>query len=312
MREIVGRLAMHAARTYIRHAPTPTGKARLFDRVSWRPHHGHGRTVDGVEMHLDTASTVDRHIWYFGLWEPAQTEWLRRSLGPGDGFVDVGAHSGYYSLLASRLVEGGGRVTAIEASPSICDLLRRNVEANEAANVRVLHMAAAREAGELAVYRHPDPGRSRTSARFGMAPEATVPARPLSDVLTRDEWRHVRLVKIDVEGAEPGVIAGMEPLLYEAREDLEVLLEFTPAICDLSGDSAGELLDIMERHGFHAYRLAQGIHTGDYLSAGECIAPRVRPDIGAKRQMDLVFSRRDARELRPVRSVGRGAWYAER
>ncbi|MFI6803884.1 hypothetical protein ACIBO6_02520 [Streptomyces luteogriseus] len=42
---------------------------------------------------------------------------MRARLAPGDTVVDAGAHTGYFTVLASRLVGPAGRVVAIESSP---------------------------------------------------------------------------------------------------------------------------------------------------------------------------------------------------
>lgn len=74
---------------------------------------------------------------------------MAERLKPGDVFVDVGANIGYFSLLASKLVGPGGRVVAIEASPEVFDLLRRNLELNKAHNVRAVNVAISDREGSL-------------------------------------------------------------------------------------------------------------------------------------------------------------------
>lgn len=68
---------------------------------------------------MDTQDLIQRYLYLFGAWEPHLTGWLRRRLRPGDGFVDVGANIGVFSVLAARLVGESGRVVAIEASADV-------------------------------------------------------------------------------------------------------------------------------------------------------------------------------------------------
>ena len=66
----------------------------------------------------------------------------------GDGFVDVGANIGTYSLLARRLVGPTGRVVAFEPHPVAAARLRENVELNRIDNIEVHEAAVADVAGE--------------------------------------------------------------------------------------------------------------------------------------------------------------------
>ena len=81
----------------------------------------------GGAHHSDVLS---EWIFYTGAWQPALTAWLRRALAPGDVFVDVGANTGYFALLAAALVQDGGSVVAIEASPATHERLRTNLAPN--------------------------------------------------------------------------------------------------------------------------------------------------------------------------------------
>ncbi len=133
-------------------------------------------------------------------------------LRPGDTVLDVGAHTGYYTLLASALVGGDGRVWAFEPEPRNARYLRGNVDANGRANVRVTEAAVSDESG---------------TARFG-AGTGTGTGRLTRDgdlevrTLTLDGFcrRHELVpaaVKIDVEGAEQRVLRGATHTLRTAR-----------------------------------------------------------------------------------------------
>src|SRR5262245_30335322 len=92
-------------RTYIRFAPWSVGKACLYDGLAghlwWLETRVAGATRFGAYLDVDARDIVGKHIYYFGVWEPVLTQWLRERLKPGDTFIDVGANVGYFSALAS-------------------------------------------------------------------------------------------------------------------------------------------------------------------------------------------------------------------
>jgi predicted O-methyltransferase YrrM len=74
----------------------------------------------------------------YGMWEPGETRYLLSTLTAGQTFVDVGAHVGYFSVLAARRVGPAGSVIAIEPELRNLELLRRNLERNDCTNAVVL------------------------------------------------------------------------------------------------------------------------------------------------------------------------------
>lgn len=260
-----------------------------------------GRSIQGLTFRGHTASTPDHHLWWFGTWEPDHTDWVARSLAPGDVFVDVGAQIGYFSLLASQAVASTGRVVAVEANPTTYGLLLQNLAANDAANVRALNCAASAEHALVEVYAHPhDSCRSTVFPREGHEPSGKVAAVPLRDLVREDEWRRARLVKIDVEGVEPEVIAGMEGVFGWLRDDCELLVELNN---EWGLDGSRGIIGTLAEHGFHAYRLPPSYGLDRYVDRqGPSVAERIDAAEEITGQTDVVFSRRDARRLAPSRS----------
>jgi len=127
---------------------------------------------------------------------------------PGDTFWDAGAHKGYVTLAAARLVGPAGHVVAVEPSEENLRVLRRHVAWNRVPNVTVLPLALSDRHGEAAFG-----GRGDSLAfRLGHGPD-TVPVRTLSELVTERSAPAPRVLKLDVEGAEAAVLRGMGPLL---------------------------------------------------------------------------------------------------
>lgn len=179
-------------------------------------------------------------------------------LQPGQTMVDVGAHYGFFSMLSVALVGPSGRVLALEASPSTFLSLRYNL--SRFPHARALHCAAADYDGELTFYEFlsayseynsADPQQFAGTPWFGRIPvrPVQVPCRRLDHLLAEAGWRP-DVVKMDVEGAEARVVAGMEGLL-SAVEAPCVVLEYLHA--DRGNTAHREALTRLREHGYDLF-----------------------------------------------------------
>ncbi|CAL9303591.1 hypothetical protein SUDANB135_03658 [Streptomyces sp. SudanB135_2055] len=303
---LVSRTLVTLGSRYVRGAPGTVGKAALAGRVlnPWLREHPRRRVVrvrSGDRFAVDTEDLIQRYLYLFGVWEPHLTAWLRRRLRPGDAFVDVGANIGVFSVLASRLVGDAGRVVAIEASPVLHRRLAQHVRLNACANVRAVNAAVSDSRGTLTFVL----ASSRNTGANSIVPydgpaESTfeIGARPLPELLEPAEVASARVIKIDVEGAEGGVVRGLAPMLRGLRPDAEICVEVTPERMARLGDRVDDLLAVMRDAGFHVYRLANDYAPESYPSArGTALGVPVRWRGPVVEESDLVFSRVDAETL---------------
>jgi FkbM family methyltransferase len=294
------RRMLRVLRPYVRlqHAP---GRRRLWHGFVWRLMWTEGmcraRTRYGARLEVDASDIVGTYIAYFGIWEPNLTSWLEGRLRPGDVFVDVGANVGYFSLLASRLVGIEGRVVAIEPFPRTNAVLRRNVAANGAENVRVEQVAVWDSSAELDLFGARDRIVGGTTldpdwaARWSFDTRVAVSAEPLSKLLSDDEVARAAVLKLDVEGSELQALQGMEPLLARLRDDVAIVLE-------LEGDAVRVASEALARAGFEPFVIENSYAADAYLSP-RVTAPRPLSDRAQSHgwQVDLIFARPD---IRPV------------
>jgi FkbM family methyltransferase len=157
-----------------------------------------------------------------GTYDVPFTAFVQRHIKPGDTVFDVGANIGLFTLLLGYQVWEHGKVVAYEANPKILPVLRDNVAMNWFSDrVEVVPKAAAAEVGTLPFLvpqRFSTCGSLKpieeilvTDDRRDEIERVEVEAEPLDVHLGRFE--RIDLIKIDVEGAENGVFAGMEKLL---------------------------------------------------------------------------------------------------
>lgn len=183
---------------------------------------------------------VGRRLAFDGAWDAERVEALLdflRANAPGGRVLVVGAHVG---ALAVPLARGGFPVTAFEANPEVCELLRMNVALNGPAEVEVHNLAAVdRPGSERFLLSRVNTGGSKVTPRedrfiyrYDRPREVTVEGVALDDLLDGDPFD---LVVMDVEGSEHRAALGMRRVLGEARL---LLVEFLPHhVRDVAGVS---------------------------------------------------------------------------
>lgn len=199
------------------------------------------RVLGRYKMYVDTRDIgVVPHLMLDGYWEFWITEFVLRNLKPGQCALDLGAHMGYYTMLMADIVGPTGRVLAFEPNPRLNGLLNSNVAVNGYWNV-VETRAAAVGDRELAavpfvsVVSDPKNGRlvpgadAATLAAYE-AKGYQVGAVPMVSLDAAVPDRPVHFAKIDVEGAEEAVWAGMQRLIARSPE-IRIVLEFNPRRC---------------------------------------------------------------------------------
>lgn len=142
----------------------------------------------------------------------------RKLLRPGDAVVDGIANYGYWTLVTSRLVGPDGRVFFFEANPATASTLSANVAASHCRNVTVYPFALGSEEGTAEIYAaadNPIAGHASLHRHEGWQWDgsATVRMARMDDVAAVDHWPRIRLINLDIEGAELSALRGMEAIL---------------------------------------------------------------------------------------------------
>jgi hypothetical protein len=119
-----------------------------------------------VSLQLDPEDVVQRLLLMDGNWEPQVWQGIAPHLREGCVFMDVGAHIGYYSLKAARMVGASVRVVALEPNPATRDLLEGNVAARRAVNVVIQSFACCDRECDLTLYEGP---ASHTATALSLA-----------------------------------------------------------------------------------------------------------------------------------------------
>jgi FkbM family methyltransferase len=150
-----------------------------------------------------------------GTYEPEQTGLFTRWVRPGNTVLDVGAHTGYYSLLAARLVGPSGAVWSFEPDPVNFSFLQRHVALNRVREVHLENAAVSDRQGTEPFER----GSGTGTGHLGGDGKLRVKTTSVDEFCAARDLR-VSAMKIDVEGAEELVLRGAQTTL---ARDMPVL-----------------------------------------------------------------------------------------
>ena len=247
----------------------------------------------GTYMH---ATSIDRLValllWKYGIIEAYELEIARSLIRPGMQILDVGSNIGFHALEFARWAGPTGHVDAFEPAPENYAVLKRNVEASGLANVRAFDLAISNHTGEITLYLNPaNRGDHRIAGSSAMRSAIRVPTTTLDERYGATGQR-VDLVKIDVQGAEYLVLAGMRQV-FRDNPDLIVLVEFSPGLIAASGNTADEFIDLLGT-------LNRRIQILDHRAKQcvDCDLVTLRSKASMVRQLDLLLTRNQLELLR--------------
>lgn len=200
---------------------------------------------------------TDTPVMWSKTYEPDIQTYFKKILKPGDNVIDVGANTGIYTVLFSKLV-GEGIVHAFEPEQVNFAHLKHNI--NGYTNIRITEAAVGDKEGEVELYFNLDNegGHSLWDPahhQFNYKTKAhdrikeTVPMVTLDSVIDFIPT----LIKTDTEGCELMVLKGAENLLKKHRPI--VVSEIHWKALSEMGTSVAELRDYMKSLGYKAYTI---------------------------------------------------------
>jgi FkbM family methyltransferase len=204
------------------------------------------RFPGGFRLRLDLRESLQRDF-LFGLYDQRELGLVREHLADGD-FVDVGAHVGLYAVAAA--VAGPRRVLAFEPNPTARAQLEANLALNGCRDVLVVPKAVGDAGGTALLHVPTTPDPSFSSLAGGRFAEGEPIEVEVTTVDSEVEAVGLRpsVVKIDVEGGELAVVAGMQRTLERHRPVLLV---------EVNETSARELAGKLD--GYSGFRVGRGL-----------------------------------------------------
>jgi len=201
------------------------------------------------------------------LYESETSNFIGSILQPGDTFIDIGAHVGYFSMLASALVGPTGAVYCFEPELRNYTHLLDHIDLNKASNVRPLHMAvgAAPATAEFFVNADNDGGhalwevgRHPFNERTRQAPVSRkVFVTSLDHLFENRDMRSLKAIKIDAEGAEFAILVGAREIMRQACIPF-VVAEINRFGLESMGASERHVREFMSDLGYETYLFQPG------------------------------------------------------
>lgn len=211
--------------------------------------------VDGNQMLLDKDDSMRLSI--LGIYEPLAVKHFQNSIKPGDTVLDIGAHIGYYTLMAAKRVGKKGKVYAFEPNKDNCALLTQNVKLNGFKNVVLVNKAVSKTSGRVKFF------LSRVSTGMHSLVDIDndsdnnieVEAVSLNDFFGK-KIPNVSTIKMDIEGGEYTALEGMDRLLKKNKH-MTILTEFSPYSIIKAEKSPRGFLNLLMSYGFKLYSIEE-------------------------------------------------------
>ncbi|MHB8057202.1 MAG: FkbM family methyltransferase [Desulfuromonadaceae bacterium] len=226
-----------------------------------------GRTYP-CEYLFDTSQLTQRnlaaHLLNGTLYEPEVSLVLMQILQEGDGFVDVGANAGFFTVIAARLVGASGLVHAFEPEASNFQRLKQNITLNGLTNVELHEAAVGDQNAETELYINSDNDGGHAlwnpgAHSFNQRSRETVILQKTS-LVTLDAvlgslpeaGPKVKAIKIDAEGYEQHVLLGALETILSHRIPF-ILAEINRFALNQAGADEQSFRRILHHLGYVAY-----------------------------------------------------------
>jgi len=215
-----------------------------------------------VRMFVDLSDCVIGLSIVRGNYELEETEFIRRTVKPGQNVLDIGANIGCFAFTMASIVGAKGMVYAFEPIARNAELLKRSIHENRFSKRVVLErVAVADKAGEIELVtpeRSVNWGGAHLRAGDAELPEGHVAEKVKAVALDDYSFRRpISFIKIDIEGAEPLALRGAGKILKKDRP--VILSEVNPAqLKKVAGCSAKEFISEIESYGYDSFYLKEG------------------------------------------------------
>jgi FkbM family methyltransferase len=246
----------------------------------------------GFRMCLNLADFVVSGAVLNDGYEPHETDFIRRTVRPGQVVLDIGANIGYFTLLMAHLVGAAGYVYAFEPREDLCGFVKRSIAENHYEDRCAIFTCALGDFEGVCNFRmagksglDPSDPNYHSSCYLAMNEAGgdkhefcDVEVKILDCLLSDSFDKRVAFIKIDAEGAEHMIFRGARNLL---KRDKPIILSevFEPLLRDVSKADAVTYVKSVTAFGYECYVFENGALTpmGSVERFFKSEASRVKP-----------------------------------
>lgn len=189
-------------------------------KVLTKPRFVNIKTSFGRRMTIVLPEIVSSLLYLTGTYEPDVENIFQKFVKKGDVVVDIGAHYGYFTLLAATLVGKMGKVYSFEPTPSTFNVLQKNT--NRYKNIMPVNKAVYDKHDSLVLH---DYGLQFGALNSFFEPrikkKITFTSSKVAAVTLDEYFSKVRrmpdFIKIDAESSEFFILKGMKKILSNKR-----------------------------------------------------------------------------------------------
>lgn len=257
-------LAHEMFKAYLRYFPIRRGKERILRRL-WKPlvfgKYRRSARLKAIPVQVDCDLTqwIQRHLYFFGEYEPERTyHWMRLAVC-ARAIFDVGANVGTYSLAAAS-VNPRAIINAFEPSPDLFELLCANARNNDLQNITAHQVAVAEVTGVAFLHccqgiDGANEGMNYVSSARERDSDVEIKRISLDDFCKQHRLSEIDLLKMDIEGNEYAALLGAKDLLGDKRIHC-MFLEVNNWALARAGSSPTQIKDLLQRAGYNLFTVA--------------------------------------------------------
>ena len=151
--------------------------------------------------------------------EPNIFDFIKKTLKPGQTYVDIGCYIGFYALHSAKLVGAEGKVIAIDANPENIEIVKKNVEINKISNLAAYNFAITDKDGYSDFYLTKLSAANSLQKRelFPTIAKIKIQTSTLDTLDSLKSIDEIDLLKIDIEGSEVDCLKGARHVLEKTR-----------------------------------------------------------------------------------------------
>lgn len=234
---------------------------------------------DGMAFVAQPWVPLGWHVAMFGTYEPELRSLMRALLPAGGVAIDVGANVGWHTLLMARLAGANGRVLAVEANPSVRQVLDRNIALNRFSNVEVVPVIVSDHEGAHGFFSPPAEDQASGDGYVVMGNVAQsnviqVESRRLDTIAAASRLERLDFLKIDVEGWEWPALQGAEETIARFRPN--IVFEYNDEYVSRGGGTPEAFTGFLARHRYQGFAIgrnwASAIEAGHWPSCANVLA----------------------------------------